>query len=290
MVGVRLFALVIAGIADASRIQPSTHLYRQQSSENQHNSQRQLTGDSVSRDDPPHRYRKPALANLTDGTKSSSERGNQERHLEDASHHEARDIEGNAVESSKNIRQDALKFRDADAVSIGMSSLLESTYGILQDSRQFPKRFWVLAITVSFLSLIVCFCAFLGKSMLDGSKSKGRSRYMVKGRIVYEWEQTSTTVTLYTKPPEGVQKASLEVAIFPRHIKIGRRGKPPWMKEELFGVVDFAQSTWEISEDGELVVCMYKGETEVLWPCVIRAHHPDKNKRKDKVPIETDLS
>mmetsp|Transcript_71345 Transcript_71345/g.111743 ORF Transcript_71345/g.111743 Transcript_71345/m.111743 type:complete len:334 (+) Transcript_71345:88-1089(+) len=333
MARVRIFALAIAGIADAARIQTNAYLNRQQSSENQHNSQRLLTTDSSLRDAPlQHRKstlaadeaksssegepqerqinhvarleekgstdsglrdaspargqegggggnvsrdRKFALANLTGGEKSSSESELQDHYAQ----HEERNVEETVPE-------------DVHLTRLGISSFLESQIELVQKARGLPKRFWILAITVSFIAVIVCFCGILGRSMLEGSscKSNGRSRYLLKGRVLYEWEQTSTNVTLYTKPPEGVQTTSLEVSIYPRHLKIGRRGKPPWMKEELFGVADSTQSTWEISEEGELVVCLYKGEAGLEWPCVIRAHHPDKKKRREKNSIETDLS
>jgi hypothetical protein len=298
MTGARFFALAtFLGSADASRIQPNVYLNRQQSSENQ---QRHLSADFAQRDPPPHGHRKPsvtlatsALSTGEDAVKSYSGSKNQDHHLKDVAHMAAKDVEQNVTGASAGISTTwhGLKSTHLDALTTGISSFLETEFVAVQKAGEVPKKIWLGAIAIAFIALVVCFCGILGSSMLEGSSnaSNGRNKYAYKGRLVYEWEQDSTTVTLYTRPPEGVAKANLEVSIYPRHLKIGRRGKPPFMKEELFGVADSGASTWQVSDAGELVICLHKGEEGTEWPCVLLAHHPDKEQRK-RVSFEPEMS
>jgi hypothetical protein len=108
---------------------------------------------------------------------------------------------------------------------------------------------------------------------LTGKKAAVRNRHIShdQTRIIYEWEQTEETITLYTKPPNGISKQNMDVTIKASHITIGRKGRPPFMKEELFGSIDPDASTWDITAEGELAVVMLKVE-EGKWPCVMMAH------------------
>jgi hypothetical protein len=107
------------------------------------------------------------------------------------------------------------------------------------------------------------------------TNEQGRNQYKHKGRVIYEWQQTSTSMMVFTKLPEGLNKKTIEVKIWPRHLKIGRVGKVPFLKEELFSLVDVAESTWDILGNGELAISLRKSQS-MEWPCVLRAHHPDK--------------
>jgi hypothetical protein len=103
---------------------------------------------------------------------------------------------------------------------------------------------------------------------------QGRQQYRHKGRVIYEWQQTNSSLMVFTKLPEGMKKESIEVKIWPRHMKIGRIGKIPFLKEELFSSVDVSESHWDILGNGELAVSLRKSQS-MEWPCVFRAHHPD---------------
>jgi hypothetical protein len=107
------------------------------------------------------------------------------------------------------------------------------------------------------------------------NNEQGRNQYRHKGRVIYEWQQTSTSMMVFIKLPDGMNKKTIEVKIWPRHLKIGRIGKVPFLKEELFSLVDVGESTWDVLGNGELAISLRKSQS-MEWPCVLRAHHPDK--------------
>merc|ERR1719316_2370145 len=85
-------------------------------------------------------------------------------------------------------------------------------------------------------------------------RSNSRNRFMIKDRIIYEWDQTPNTITMYLKAPGGLSKHNIEVLVWPKRIQIDVRGNPPFLKEELFAAVDAEASAWSISRKGELQI------------------------------------
>lgn len=130
--------------------------------------------------------------------------------------------------------------------------------------------FWFLSTGLGFL-LLICCCSACTQATAFVKSSTGRNRYFSKERIIYEWDQTASTITMYTKPPGGLSKHNIEVMVWPKNVKIGRRGKPPFLKEELYALVDAEASTWSITRNGELQIRLLKVE-EGEWPCVLLAH------------------
>lgn len=137
--------------------------------------------------------------------------------------------------------------------------------------------------------LFACLCCWMdwARTVLKGwpannsfilQKASGRNQYCYRSRVIYEWEQTSETLTLFTPLPTGVKKKDLEVKIWPRHMKMGRNGKVPFIKEELFNYVAIDECTWDVLKTGELKISLQKAATEE-WPCVFKAHHPDRTKQ-----------
>jgi hypothetical protein len=108
---------------------------------------------------------------------------------------------------------------------------------------------------------------------------KRRHQYVHRGRMIYEWVQTPKTITFFTMLPPGLTQESLEVKVWPRHAKIGRSGKVPFITEGLYDSVDVDRCTWDVSWRGELTVTLAK-DFEKQWPCVFTAHHPDKSVRE----------
>lgn len=104
---------------------------------------------------------------------------------------------------------------------------------------------------------------------------QARNQYKHKGRVIYEWQQTGASMTMFTKLPEGMNKQNLEVKIWPRTMKIGKVGKVPFLQEELFSQIDVVESKWDVLSNGELAITMCKSQP-MTWPCVFRKHHPDK--------------
>ena len=118
-------------------------------------------------------------------------------------------------------------------------------------------------------------------------KAKGRQQFKHGDRVVYEWDQNIEEVNIYIDPPKfllakhkaefqkqlqpGEKLPELEIKITSTHIKIGLKGTPPFLDEDLGASVKASESFWMI-EDDELHVClqkMYKAET---WPCACKGH------------------
>jgi len=140
--------------------------------------------------------------------------------------------------------------------------------GITAAPRLGPKVFVGAVLALFFCS---CCLVFLSTGKRRRKRPRGRRQYVIKDRILYEWDQTPRTITIYTKPPGRILKDNIEVMVWPRHVHIGRKGNAPFLKEELFGIVNAEASSWCVSRKGELEICLHKVE-EGEWPCVISAH------------------
>jgi hypothetical protein len=134
-------------------------------------------------------------------------------------------------------------------------------------------RVGTCVLILSLCFLVVCGPCICFQFCWKQLRKKQRERHVVNGRVVYEWSQSASTVTLYAIPPSG-SESSLEVTIFPDRLKIGRKGKPSFMDGELFSTIDVAVSSWWINQDqGELEVCLTK-VVYTDWPCVFKEHLP----------------
>jgi hypothetical protein len=132
-------------------------------------------------------------------------------------------------------------------------------------------------VLVFLLSCCGCFAVFAGKfSEEEQEPRNGRHQYVSRNRIIYEWDQTPETITMYTKPPGGMSKQNIEVLVWDQQVQIGRKDKPPFLKEDLYAPIDTEASTWRVSQTGELEVNLTKKEA-FEWPCVITAHLQKKS-------------
>lgn len=143
----------------------------------------------------------------------------------------------------------------------------------------------VLSVMLVFFFCVCCVC-FTGfsASLGDSSSENGRNQYTSKNRVIYEWDQTPETLTMYTKPPPGITKHNIEVLLWAKQVSIGRKDKPAFLKEELYADIDVSLSTWGISRAGELEIRFRKQE-ETQWPCVMKAHLGGK--RSAKTPSQS---
>jgi len=146
---------------------------------------------------------------------------------------------------------------------------------------------WILIGCSIFIIFFIFVC--LGRSSLSNGLTEVRHRHISKDqtRIIYEWTQTPEKITVFTKPPHGISKQLLDVTIRPNFITIGRKGRPPFMKEELFSNINAEASTWDITREGELAVTLPKKE-KAEWPCVMLAHF--KRGSKETVNSASDQS
>lgn len=88
-----------------------------------------------------------------------------------------------------------------------------------------------------------------------------------KGKVVYEWQESIDTVTIYIKPPPiltdkklraefasknpGVPLPTLEVKINNQRVSVGMKGNPPYIDLKTKKLVDTSESLWFL-EDGTL--------------------------------------
>jgi hypothetical protein len=99
-----------------------------------------------------------------------------------------------------------------------------------------------------------------------------------KGKVIYEWDQTSNMAYIYITPPPGTKKSDLDVVIRPQELRVGRRGKAPFLKEQFFADVAEESAEWSL-RDGELMVALEK-QLAAEWPMVLR--HQKSRERGDK--------
>jgi hypothetical protein len=144
---------------------------------------------------------------------------------------------------------------------------------------------WYCAMAIASIATFACFCCWMdwlrtvGKTMGKrfipdvGATESGRSQYTHRGKVVYEWQQTQAGLTLFTQLPRGIKKKDIDVKVWPRHIKIGRIGKAPFIKEELFNNVVVNECKWDVNRNSELSIALLKVSPED-WPCVLKAHDP----------------
>jgi len=149
-----------------------------------------------------------------------------------------------------------------------------------------PAWVWLLnLVTIGAALSFICACwRSRGKKAKDlqakhraSVRGDGRHQYVFEDKVVYEWDQTQTTITMYARPPEKAMK-NIEVVVWPDRIYIGRKGKPAFLEEELYSLIDTESSSWLISPEGELEICLAKA-VETEWPGMLRAHTGDYVKR-----------
>jgi len=205
------------------------------------------------------------------------------------------------VESAKAQQHVAASPRDSDATltnvaskeaKLKVPSLLESrmssravlalqsyagqlAHMIGVEAKPKPFSFRVVASVLGILFLVAMVIA-AGCMMLPWGRKRrkcphGRHQYVVKDRILYEWEQTPATITIHTKVPGRTRQEDVEVSVLAREVQFGKKGRVPFVKEELFASVDAEATSWELSAKGELQICLQKVE-EAEWPGVATAH------------------
>lgn len=128
----------------------------------------------------------------------------------------------------------------------------------------------VLGILVAFGPVAFCLLVYVSHGQLRKrfGHSNTRRQYTHNGRIVYEWDQTAKVVALYIKTPEGVTKKDLDISICARHLRVGRKGKASFLREETFELVNEDMSSWSLRNDGELQIFLHKVH-KAEWPVVL---------------------
>ena len=87
--------------------------------------------------------------------------------------------------------------------------------------------------------------------------SSGRIKFEYEGRTVYEWEQSLNECNIYIQPPAGVTKQMLDIQMTYTHLRVGLKGAPPFIDEDIFSTIVTEESYWMLS-DGELNINLQK--------------------------------
>lgn len=102
-------------------------------------------------------------------------------------------------------------------------------------------------------------------------RRNSRQQFKHRGRLIYEWDQSETKMFMYIQLPDSIDSEDdLDIRISPRHVRIARMGKFPFIKGQLLHAIDDEESSWKINKDRELELCFAKSEpcewSSVLLP------------------------
>ncbi|CAK0813328.1 unnamed protein product, partial [Prorocentrum cordatum] len=101
----------------------------------------------------------------------------------------------------------------------------------------------------------------------------GRQPFVFDGRTVYEWAQAADAIHVFIRPPPEVGKAHFEIGIEPERLSVGLAGKPPFLDEEPFGLVNPSMSSWMV-DGGELQIVLKKAHSDETWRAALKGHCP----------------
>ncbi|KAI9911509.1 hypothetical protein PsorP6_009265 [Peronosclerospora sorghi] len=110
----------------------------------------------------------------------------------------------------------------------------------------------------------------------------------VKGRVIYEWEQSLEEVNIFIKPPPGVTAQHIQCDIATNHVTLGLRGATDkYLNHDLASSVVVAESYWmlvgrlqagvphsfvRVEDAGELNINLQKMKKGFIWPSVFVGH------------------
>lgn len=124
---------------------------------------------------------------------------------------------------------------------------------------------------IPLLSVFFC-CSWF--EFLSMRASRERHQHFFKGRVIYEWDQTPNEATIYIKPPAGLSKDDLEISIQSQTIRVGRKGRGAFLRDQLYEQIDEKASSWTL-RGGELRIRLVKVEM-LNWP-VVCCHQNQKS-------------
>jgi len=108
-----------------------------------------------------------------------------------------------------------------------------------------------------------------GSPIKDAQRSpiKDAQRKKVTDGAIYEWKQGLDDVDIYIQPPR-VSSKMLDVNVTATHLTVGIKGNPPYISEDLAGVVISKSSFW-MMENGELHIKLQKARSGE-WSSVLK--------------------
>ena len=107
--------------------------------------------------------------------------------------------------------------------------------------------------------------------MSSSGKYEKRKRFEHDGRVIYEWEQNIEQLDMWIVPPPGVTAKMIDCVISNTHFRIGIKGNPPFIDQDLHAAVIVSESLW-MMEDGVLHINFQKQVLGDTWPSLLKGH------------------
>lgn len=154
-------------------------------------------------------------------------------------------------------------------------------------SSKVSKILMISGISVFLIAVLCCSCCVMDRFMGGGRSRKHthfeedlcpRITHLHDKKPIYEWDQNSTVANIYMKPPPNVEKKDLEIKISSKKLKVGRKGKPPFLQEDLYAPICEEESSWRLRSNGELKINLRKA-VKGEWPKVLN-HRSDTDEMK----------
>jgi len=98
-----------------------------------------------------------------------------------------------------------------------------------------------------------------------------RKQVLHADRVIYEWEQELDEVNMFIEAPPGLPATGITCSIKPTHVTIGIKGNPPYIDEDLGGLVVEKESFWTY-EDGIIHLQLQKALVGTTWICCTTGH------------------
>lgn len=131
------------------------------------------------------------------------------------------------------------------------------------------------------VALSFCSCCLVRRLTSFFTQKDARQQHWHNGNVVYEWDQTPNRATIYIRPPKHVSKSDLDIRISSRHLRVARKGKPSFLREEIYALVNEEMSFWTLRSNGELQIYLRKVK-KAHWPAVLL--HKSKSGTHDSDP------
>ena len=120
-----------------------------------------------------------------------------------------------------------------------------------------------------------------GARMIKDEKT-GRFVFMYNDRVIYSWEQSLDSVTIYVTAPPTITKANqINCIIQPNRLKLGIKDHTSWyLNEDTFGTVDVSESVWSLEDDDDdtgtpvkvITIYLTKSNRGTLWQAALKGN------------------
>lgn len=147
-----------------------------------------------------------------------------------------------------------------------VNALKKSSFVALEEHIMLGDRasFFLISVGVVMVLLFFVFCC--GWLFMFNAESRERRKHYHNGSLIYEWDQSWLDANIYIKPPDGLKKPDFDIKIQARSLKVGLKGKAPFLRDHLYDGVNSETSSWSL-KGGELQIRLVKAQRKE-WPVV----------------------